>query len=369
MGKILNPPFKCCSGESETEREEYRQETMLKKPEINDTKIIKYLENIYGLRVDKIVFLPLGADFNTFVYHVVAEGKKDYFLKLRQGDFFDASVTVPKYLNTLGLQEVIPPIETKLGHLWTNLGSFKVILYPYINGRNGGETKLSDPQWVQFGAIMKNLHSADIPKSITNSIPKEEFSSKWLGVVQDFLVRIEGEDFSEPIASKMALFLKSKSALISRLIMRTQELEFSLQKQSLDYILCHADIHGWNLLMDKKEGLYLVDWDTLIFSPKERDLMFVGAGIHDTGRTQVEEEELFYQGYGGTEINQDAITYYRLVRIIQDIGEYCTQIFLSHEGGEDRKQSLEYLQSNFLSNGTIERACAGDKIMCIKKKI
>jgi hypothetical protein len=48
-------------------------------------------------------------------------------------------------------------------------------------------------------------------------------------------------------------------------------------------------------------------------------------------------------------------------RIIQDIGEYCEHIFLSDEGGEDRIQSFEYLQSNFLPGGTIERACQLDK--------
>jgi spectinomycin phosphotransferase len=127
------------------------------------------------------------------------------------------------------------------------------------------------------------------------------------------------------------------------------------------HILCHADIHGWNLIIDKEEALYIVDWDTLIFAPKERDLMFVGAGIWDSGRTAAEEESLFYRGYGQTKINQDAICYYRFERIIQDIAEYCEYIFLSDEGGEDRVQSLEYLQSIFLMNGAIERAYQADK--------
>jgi len=99
-----------------------------------------------------------------------------------------------------------------------------------------------------------------------------------------------------------------------------------------------------------------VDWDTLLFAPKERDLMFIGAGIGDTGRTPFEEQALFYQGYGPVVINQDAIAYYRFVRIIEDIGEYCEHIFLSDEDTEDRAQSFEYVQSIFLLNGAMERA-------------
>ncbi len=105
--------------------------------------------------------------------------------------------------------------------------------------------------------------------------------------------------------------------------------------------MCHADIHGWNLLIDKEGALFVVDWDTVIFAPKERDLMFVGAGIGDSGRTPLEEEALFYQGYGHTNINQAGIAYYRYERVIEDIGVYCEQIFLSDEGEGDRIQSFE----------------------------
>ena len=160
----------------------------------------------------------------------------------------------------------------------------------------------------------------------------------------------------------MALFLKSKSSEILKLVERAEKLAITIQKQPLEYILCHADIHGWNLIVDKEGALYIVDWDTLIFAPKERDLMFVGAGIWDSDRTVTEEVSLFYQGYGQTQVNQEAICYYRFERIIQDIGDYCEYIFLSDEGGDDRMQCFEHLQPVFLPNGAIERACQSDKI-------
>ena len=84
--------------------------------------------------------------------------------------------------------------------------------------------------------------------------------------------------------------------------------------------------------------------------------MFIGSGIWDSGLSPTEEESLFYRGYGQTEINRDAICYYRFERITQDIGEYCEYIFLSDEGGDNRIQLFERLRSNFLPDGTIERA-------------
>lgn len=335
---------------------------MLIKPDLADENIVLCLRDSYGLDVKSISFLPIGADFNTAVYRVTASNQKDYFLKLRRGQFIGPAVLVPEYLANSGIRQVIPPIATKTRKFWTNLASFKAILYPYVEGHNGVEAKLSEDQWVQFGAAIKKLHSTDISNTLTSGTPREIFSSKWREIVKAFLIRIENEIFEEPVAVKMALFLKSKSSEIFNIVERTEKLAIMIQKQPLEYILCHADIHGWNLIVDKGGALYIVDWDTLIFAPKERDLMFVGAGIWNSGRTAAEEESLFYRGYGQTKINQDAICYYRFERIIQDIAEYCEYIFLSDEGGDDRMQCFEHLQSVFLPNGALERAYWSDKM-------
>jgi spectinomycin phosphotransferase len=329
---------------------------MLIKPNLKDEEIIACLRDAYGLTIEKVVFLPLGADFNTAVYRIRTSNQTDYFLKLRSGKFLEVSVSVPKYLADLGIKQVISPLATKTEQLWTSLASFKAILYPYVEGRNGVEAKLSEDQWAQFGATIKKLHSADIPSSITKDVPRETFSSKWRETVKAFLMRVENEVFEEPVAVKMAAFLKSKRCEILKLVERAEELAITIQKQPLEYILCHADMHGWNLFVDKENALYIVDWDTLIFAPVERDLMFIGAGIWDSGLTAAEEESLFYQGYGKAEINQDVLAYYRFERIIQDIGDYCEYIFLSDEGGSDRMQCFEHLLPVFLPNGAIERA-------------
>ncbi|MBL3285104.1 Phosphotransferase family protein [Rickettsiales endosymbiont of Paramecium tredecaurelia] len=335
---------------------------MLIKPNLKNEEIIACLRDAYGLTIEKVVFLPLGADFNTAVYRVTTTDGADHFLKLGSGGFLEASVSVPKYLADLDIKQVIPPLATKTGQLWAGLASFKAILYPYVEGRNGVETKLSEDHWFQFGAAIKKLHSTDISASITKDVSRETFSSKWRETVKAFLVRIESEVFEEPVAVKMALLLKSKRCEILKLVERAEELAFAIQKQPIDYVLCHADMHGWNLFVDKENALYIVDWDTLIFAPVERDLMFIGAGIWVSSLTAAEEESLFYQGYGQTKINQDAMAYYRFERIIQDIGDYCEYIFLSDEGGDNRMQCFEYLKSNFVPKGTIERAYQADNM-------
>lgn len=148
---------------------------MLIKPELKNEQIIYHLQDAYGLTITTISFLPIGADFNTAVYRVTASNQKDYFLKLRSGEFLEASVSVPNSLADLGIKGIISPLTTKTKKLWFNLGAFKAILYPYVDGRNAVEAKLSDQQWARFGSALKRFHCADIPKNLTHDIPRENF--------------------------------------------------------------------------------------------------------------------------------------------------------------------------------------------------
>lgn len=333
---------------------------MIKPPEIDNESIRERLESEYELRVAQISFLPLGADLNTALYQVVADDERRYFLKLRRGDFHEAAATIPKFLSDVGLKPVIPPLTTEAGNLWSNLGRFKLVLYPFVAGYNGFQIELSDKHWVEFGRALKSFHSTAVPPALTYGIPRETYSSKWRKIVKSFLVRIDRETSREPVAAQLAAFLKTKLDETLSLVRRTEGLALSLQAQDPSFILCHGDIHAGNLLIDECDGLHIVDWDTLIFAPKERDLMFVGAGLGGGGRTPGEETELFYRGYGQTDMNPTLLTYYRLERIVEDIAVICQQLFLSEGGGQDRKQALEFLQSNYLPGGTLEIARQSD---------
>jgi spectinomycin phosphotransferase len=107
--------------------------TMLTKPDIADELIISRLQEEYGLHVSTLTFLPLGADMGTAVYRVVADDGTAYFLKLRKG-FDEISVTVPLFLKSQGIKEIIAPFETKSNHGWADFGEYKMILYPFIEG-------------------------------------------------------------------------------------------------------------------------------------------------------------------------------------------------------------------------------------------
>jgi spectinomycin phosphotransferase len=330
--------------------------TMLEKPDIPDEKIIDCLRDEYGLKVVEVAFLPLGADRDTAVYRVLGDDATPYFVKLRRGAFDEITVIVPKLLHDQGIQHVIAPLPTRSQQLWASLGEFRLILSPFIDGRDGFEVGLSDRHWVDFGRALKSIHTAKAPPAITSRLQRETYSPKWREIVKRFQLQIEETTFADPAAAELAAFLKFKQDVVSQLVGRAERLAAILQTQSLPFMLCHADIHAWNILIETNGALYIVDWDTLILAPKERDLMFIGGGLMGHGHTPEEEEALFYQGYGCTQVDPIALAYYRCERIVQDIAAYCEQILLTDAGGADRAEGLRQLKSQFLPNEVVELA-------------
>jgi len=334
---------------------------MLEKPDLPDEKISACLQAEYGLLVATIAFLPLGADLGTAVYRVTAADGTAYFLKLRSGTFDETSVALPKFLSDQGIAEIIAPLATSTGQPWANLDAFTVILYPFVEGRNGYEIDLADRHWIEFGAALKRIHTVTVPPALIDRIQSETYSPRWREIVKKSLARVETDLFDDPVAVELAAQLKAKRAEILDLVARAERLAQELQAQPPEHVVCHADLHAGNILIDASGAFYLVDWDTLIRAPKERDLMYAGGGQFRDTRTPQQEEDLFYQGYGQTSIDQRALAYYRYERIIEDIAVECEQIFSAVGGSEDRAQALRYFMSNFQSTGVLEIAYHSDK--------
>ena len=328
---------------------------MLEKPDLQDSLIIAGLQEAYNLPAARLVFLPLGADINTAVYRAEAQDGTAYFLKLRKGVFDETTVTIPLFLKAQGVQPVIAPLASRTGQHWADFGDYTMILYPFIAGANGWDVALSERQWREFGAALKGIHAVRLPPGLEAQLPCEDYSPRWRELVRTFQAQVKQDTFDEPAAARLAAFMQEKRAEIDQVVRRADELGETLQERSLERVLCHSDVHGGNLLLGADGALYIVDWDNPILAPKERDLMFIGGGVGEMGKS-AREQALFYQGYGPAQVDRMALAYYRYERIVQDFAAFCQQLLLTTEGSEDREQGFYYFTTNFLPGGEIEIA-------------
>lgn len=327
---------------------------MLEKPNISDELIISRVQEEYDLRVSELTFLPIGADSRTAVYRLVSDENIAYFLKLRK-NFDEVIVRLPAFLKERGVGAILVPLETTSRKLWADFGEYKILLYPFIEGKNGFEMELSDPHRRSLGAALKEIHSAQIPSNLRSLVRKETFNAGWREDLRKYQAQAETNIFTDDTAVKLAAFIRARQSEITRLVDRSEQLADQLRSRDWEFVLCHADIHGGNILIGDTGELYVVDWDDPILAPKERDLMFIGGGIDELWASE-EQIEMFYQGYGNTQIDLTALAYYRYERVIEDLVVICDLLLPTEEGGEDRERSYGWFTSNFEPGQTIEIA-------------
>jgi spectinomycin phosphotransferase len=326
---------------------------MLEKPDLPDETLIACVQAAYRLPILAATFLPLGADPGTAVYRLSAADGTAWFLKLRRDPFDEVSVTLPKFLAGQGIPHLLPALDAASGQPWTRLGEFTLILYPFVEGRDGYAAGLTGSQWVALGVALRRIQSAVLPAELAARIPRESWSPEGRRAVRRFLDFEAGDPPGDPLASRLAAFLKGRRAEVLALVWHTGRLARLLQARSPGPVVCHSDLHAGNLLIASDESFYIVDWDSPILAPKERDLMYAGGGQFGTWRSPQEEEALFYRGYGRTEVDGAALAYYRCERIVQDLAVECEQIFLQKGIRADREQAFEYLTANFIHGGVL----------------
>ena len=211
-----------------------------------------------------------------------------------------------------------------------------------------------------MGKTLRQIHGIDVPQSLQHDIRRETYSQKWRDAVRMMLTRKENDHIDDEIAVKLWAFIQKDIATINRLIDRAEQLAHRLQSVPIEFVLCHSDIHGGNILIDEEDNSYIVDWDDPIMAPKERDLMFIGGGVCNIWN-KPHEEKLFYEGYGKTEVNMTALAYYRHERIVEDIAEFIQEVIFTNIKCEDKLVMYGHFVDMFAPRGVVEIAFETDE--------
>ncbi|MBW3112556.1 aminoglycoside phosphotransferase family protein [Bacillus sp. MCCB 382] len=322
---------------------------MLRKPDLSYEKIKDGLKDLYDVYVNEVTFLPIGHDPKAAVYRLESGHEDTYFLKLIQGSFNETGINITHQLGMKGIESVIPPIPGKSHELVMHLEGYYWILSPFVEGKTGFETSLSEKQSIQFGHILKSIHSVSIPIELQEQLRQEDFSGPWCEKVRELDREIDADRPRDEVTQKLTDFWKRKRKDILTLVERTEELGRQLQgTDQSKFVMCHGDIHPGNVMIDQHGNMFIVDWDDPVMAPVERDLMFPGVGLGLCFKDEQSEHiDLFYKGYGEIELDPVLLAYYRNERVVADIASYGIQLLNEKENLKDRENGLRLLMGQF----------------------
>lgn len=314
---------------------------MLEPPKLADDLILAQLSASYDLSVEALEFLPVGNDARAWSYRIEA-ATGTFFLKLRRGPVNRAALIVPRYLLNCGINSVVAPIPVKSGGLYARIHAnedFALMLYPFLRGDSHWDMPLTAAQWRDWGRIMRSIHDASIPPELARYVPNEAFAQKWLEELERVEALQARGEYKGEAAEAVAQIWRENANVIDRCRSRYRALGARLADRSPEYVLCHADIHRANIIIDAAGAIRIVDWDETVLAPKERDLMF----FIDDGLS-ADATDAFLTGYGDATVDPLTLAYYKSDWVLQEFADYGERVFLT---GESSAAELTLAQREF----------------------
>ena len=235
---------------------------------------------------------------------------------------------VPAYLQRHGVSQVLAPLPTRSGAPYLVVDRFVLALYPLLDAGPGAEVGLSPDQWRRLGAAVARVHAQPPAPELTRLVGRETFRPSRRELLPRLEAVVAGPDRDDPVAGGLATFWRARRQAIDALVEQADRLGRRAARSPSRPVLCHADLHTWNVLVDADRRLWMVDWDEAVLAPRERDLMFVVGGIGH-GLVHPSDTECFFEGYGQTSVDPDLLAYYRCAWAVQDIAAYGEQALLT----------------------------------------
>jgi spectinomycin phosphotransferase len=306
---------------------------MREPPKIAEEHLRACLQDQYDLRIVTLEFLSLGHDYDAGVYRAVSEQGTAYLLKVTSRPLYEPRCLVPRYLNDQGIVSVVAPIRTSSGALWTKLVDWTVIVYPWISG-DSSLTGMTDEQWMQVGTIFKQIHQVTLPPVGFESLRKETFDPweypRWVRTFETQHAHAEGRGASVGVLRSSWV---AHQSTIHTVVTSLEKLAGVLQLRTFPFVICHADLHARNLIRDRAGQVFVIDWDEVMYAPKERDFIFVRHPHADA----------FFHGYGQAQIDWVALTYFLWERVVQDLIECTHNVYFREDWGEESRAEAAQL--------------------------
>ncbi|MEO8285446.1 MAG: aminoglycoside phosphotransferase family protein [Chloroflexota bacterium] len=327
---------------------------MREKPSISEEALRACLQEQYNISPVTLDFLPLGLDTRAGVFRAVSEQGAPFLLKVKPIPLYEPSCLIPRYLRDQEIASVVAPLPTKKNTLWTQVGEWAVIVYPFIDGKTGWRPALNEGQWKATGAALKEIHSVSLPPGGMGSLRKEAFDptgyGRWISEVEMYLTGPPGVGTSERALHSGWI---EHQTTIRTLQSSMEVLAAVLREQSGPFVICHADLHPGNIIRGHSGDIFVIDWDDVMLAPRERDFIFVGEVGED--RQLQPHTSPFFQGYGHVNIDWVALIYYRLERVVQDMIAWAQDVFFRDDLEEETKaEAVHYFKAHLAEGGEVD---------------
>ena len=249
-----------------------------------------------------------------------------------------AALAAARSLRDAGLDFVVAPLPAESGGLLRGLGGlgerYVLALYPFVDGRVHEWGPYPDrDERVAVLHRLAALHGVDADAH--GDALRDEFTLPGLdglrAAMADLRSRWDCGPFAEPARDLLARHVRPLATALDRY----GELVSSVTDRGADLVITHGEPHRGNTI-HTDAGVVLIDWDTVLVAPPERDLWSLHYEDPDVLDT--------YRSLTGCRVDPVALHLYRLRWDLAEVCLYVTQFRRRHLRCEDTAEAWEGLQ-------------------------
>jgi spectinomycin phosphotransferase len=324
---------------------------VLEPPSIAVPDLIARARTRFAIPVSAATFLPVGNDSAAWAFRLSAQ-EDAWFLKVVARPVDPASLELPRYLAEQGVGHVLAPLPTITGGSFDDGEPYSFIVYPFVDGESGGDVGLTTAQQTELGRVVRGVHDLPVPAGLARDMRRERFVPPGVEGARRVGSRVRSGSFEDRFQRSLAAFWLRHRPEIDRIIERAEQLGVEARTRPRDPVICHADIHAWNVLVEPSGEFVVVDWDEALLAPRERDLMFVDGGVGGLAN----DRRAFFAGYGHVEIDPVVMAYYRFDWVVQELASYGDCVLIPGVGDVTKEQAVDLLESLFEPGNVVEAA-------------
>jgi spectinomycin phosphotransferase len=323
---------------------------VLAEPRDLDRGELKAVLRHWGLNDPKLEYLPVG--FGSHHWEAVDAAGERRFVSVddldapfqagpdRDGSFDAlerAYKTTARLRDEAGLEFVVAPLRDDEGRLTRRLGDrYAVNVAPFLTGEPQASSQYeSAEERRRMGTLLGRLHAAT--EMVPPDLPRrEDFVLHSRADLEEALRDLDVRWDFGPFSESMRELLRACTDGLERVLQAYDGVAAAVSGRSEPWVVTHGEPHRKNTIR-AGDAVQLVDWDTTLIAPRERDLRMV----LDENLIGLDE---YRAVVGHVPFNREAVRLYDLWWEIDDISGIVAIFRKPHEQDEQTVASWEILR-------------------------
>jgi aminoglycoside phosphotransferase (APT) family kinase protein len=328
----------------------------MKTPLLNGEALIsRLLQQHWHLRTTAIRHIPIGDSAHSYSLETSAGAK--YYLKLvdrrskvgqRIAAHMAFSLPLQQLVAESQLSEVTAPrpIPTLEGALSVSHNTFLLALYEFVEGETLADAYPMSPELVKrIASALAALHTIEIPER--QKSPQDSLTAPFEA---DLLANLASLEFifaqDAPYLQRLRALVWPRREQIKEFLQESQEYANKTRSLSSPHVVCHGDAWGGNMILSPDGRLALLDWESAVLAPRERDAFgymgFIGPdfAVFDAGYRMVHQGPLRW--------HPELLAYYAYRLQLRNLAQWLHNLLYESLNEVQRANDLEMIEHHCL---------------------